>query len=128
MAHKCTKRLLPRLELGKIEEIEQSKDIIILQQYAKRTFVQWYVCKGMEESEFSEAREVLVALEKDFEEVGAETDETAEWEGKEDDEEYFIFILLSVPSSSQANKLKRCTLLHLLIQKNKMKRTKYINK
>merc|ERR1719171_1731579 len=47
--------------------------------YAKRAFVHWYVGEGMEEGEFSEA---LAALEKDFEEVGAET---AEGEGEEED-------------------------------------------
>jgi len=54
--------------------------------YSQRAYVHWYVGEGMEEGEFSEAREDLGFLEKDY--LDVITEQASDEEGDEDDGEF----------------------------------------
>lgn len=46
--------------------------------YRKRAFVHWYTAEQMNEFEFSEARENMAALERDYDEIALDSMELAE--------------------------------------------------
>jgi len=54
--------------------------------YSQRAYVHWYVGEGMEEGEFSEAREDLGFLEKDY--LDVVTEQASDEEDDEEDDEF----------------------------------------
>jgi len=64
-----------------VERLSKKYDMM----YSQRAYVHWYVGEGMEEGEFSEAREDLGFLEKDYLDVVTEQNSD---EDMEDDEEF----------------------------------------
>nr|CEL67380.1 TPA: Tubulin alpha chain [Neospora caninum Liverpool] len=56
-----------------IKEVIDRIDTKFDKMYSKRAFVHWFVGEGMEEGQLTEARDDLAALERDYDEVAADT-------------------------------------------------------
>ena len=67
-----------------IERIDKGFDLL----YSKRAFVHWIVREGIEEGEFSEAREDLAVFEMDWRYEGNQSWGECAGEGEGEDEEY----------------------------------------
>ncbi|PHJ24759.1 tubulin alpha chain [Cystoisospora suis] len=66
-----------------IKEVFKRVDRKFDMMYAKRAFVHWFVGEGMEEGQLTEARDDLDALERDYDEVAADTKQLLEDEADE---------------------------------------------